>query len=93
MRAGRRSGLLDLPELGAATYVALGPIIPALEVSATLAGEAEVAMAPGVFASLAEGWQLGASGIVGLSDAAPDVGGLLLLSYEIGLGSESADLP
>jgi hypothetical protein len=90
----RGAGELELtPELGAATYVALGPIIPALEVSATLADEAEVAMAPGVFASLAEGWQLGASGIVGLSDAAPDFGGLLLLSYEIGLGSESADLP
>jgi hypothetical protein len=81
------------PELGAATYAELGPVIPALEVSATLGGEPEVSIAPGVFASLAEGWQLGASGIVGLSDAAPDYGGLMVLAFEVGLASESADLP
>lgn len=81
------------PELGAAVYMELGPVVPALEVSATLGDEAEVAMAPGVFATLAEEWQLGASGIVGLSDAAPDFGGLVVLTFQTGLASESADPP
>lgn len=70
-----------VPELGAAAYVALGPLIPALELSTTLAEQTEVVLAPGVFAELGGDWELGVAGILGLSANAPS-GALLVLTFE-----------
>jgi hypothetical protein len=76
-----------------AAYVELGPVVPALELSATLSEQVEVALAPGVFMNLAESWQIGASGMLGSSDAAAHLGGLMLLTYSAELAPPPADRP
>jgi hypothetical protein len=78
--------------LGAA--IPAGALVPTVELAAELdEGTPLLLFAPGVLWHPARGFELGAALGVGLTDEAPDVGLLLLVTRELDLAGEDEDLP
>jgi hypothetical protein len=77
-----------VPQFGGGAYLELGPIVPVVEIAASLGEETDVRLAADLFYNLNESWEFGVAGIVGLTPVAPDYGVMAIVTWEAEFGPD-----